>query len=244
MAWFGSRWEEIALLLQVPHWGAVGFSVVFALFWTRLGPAVGWIRISAAAAFVAGIILYPITVLWVQPDVQNASRDLLISLFGQEAVDGRPLLTGAYSSVIRALAQEILRLVGILIVILAAGRSSDRAAVVTVGLLVALGFALFESIRFLSPALTTGLSSQSAFPIVRELFLVGAHLGAGLMLGRAWFDGRFFRYVTIAALLHAALGYASVLQVSGWSPNAALAYFAAVATLAFFWGSSIATARS
>jgi hypothetical protein len=243
MAWIVARWEELNLLFQVPHWGAVGFSLVFALFWTRLGPPLRLFRLSALIAFGVGIVLFPITVIWLQPDVQSSSRDLLISIAGQESVDGRPLLAGAYSSLVRAAAQEIVLLFGILLVVLATGRRRDRSAAVTIGVLTALGYALFESVRFVTPALEAGLSAQSALPLVRELFLVGAHVGAGMILARAWIDGRFVRYFAIAALLHAALAYEAVLQVSGWSANSALAYLSAVATLAFFWGLSIATGR-
>ena len=48
----------------------------------------------------------------------------------------------------------------------------------------------------------------------------------------------------IATLLQAAVAYEAVLQGSGWPVTWSLAYLSAVATLAFFWGSSIATGRS
>ncbi len=243
MAWIVARWEELDLLFQVPHWGAVGFSLVFGLLWTRFGPPLRLFRLSALIAFGAGILVFPITVIWLQPDLQSSSRDLLISLAGQESVDGRPLLTGAYSSLVRAAVQEIVLLFAILLVILATVRRRDRSAAVTIGVLTALGYALFESVRFVTPALEGGLSAQSAIPLVRELFLVGAHVGAGMILARAWIDGRLVRYFAIATLLHAALAYEAVLQVSGWSPGSSLAYLSAVAALAFFWGLSIATGR-
>ena len=244
MDWIVARWDELGLLLQVPHWGAVGFSVIFGLFWTRLGPPLRLFRAWALIALVAGGALFPVVVIWLQPELHSASRDLLVSIAGQEQVDGRPLLTGAYSSITRAAAQEIVLLFGILLVIAASGRHRDKAAVVTVGVLTALGYALFESARSLTPALDAGLSSQSALPLVRELFVVGAHVGAGMILARAWIDGRFIRYFAIATILQAAAAYEGVLQVSGWPATWSLAYLAAVAALAFFWGSSIATARN
>ena len=54
----------------------------------------------------------------------------------------------------------------------------------TIGVLTSLGYALFESVRFLTPALDAGLSTQTALPLVRELFVVGAHVGAGMILAR------------------------------------------------------------
>ena len=244
MDWIVARWDELELLLEVPHWGAVGFSVVFGLFWTRLGPPLRLFGPWALITLVAGAVLFPVVVIWLQPDLHSSSRDLLISVAGQEPVDGRPLLTGAYSSMVRAAAQEIVLLFGILLVILASGRRRDKAGTVTVGVLIALGYALFESVRFLTPVLDAGLSTQSALPLVRELFVVGAHVGAGMILARAWIDGRFIRYFAIATILQAAVAYEAVLQVSGWPPTWSLAYLSAVAALAFFWGSSIATGRS
>lgn len=243
MDWFTARFNELKLLLGPPHWGAVGFVLVCALFWTRLGPPLRLFRLASVVALGAGILLYPITVLWVQPDLQRATRDLLISLSSQQAFDSRPLLAGAASSLIHGASQEILKLMAIVLVILALGYRREAATAVTLGLLAALGFALFEGERFVTPALNAGLTWQTSPPLVRELFLVGAHLGTGMMLGKACVDGRFVRYFLIASLMHAALAYAAVLQVSGWAPNGVLAYFAAVAALAFFWGSAIATAR-
>ena len=97
--------------------------------------------------------------------------------------------------------------------------------------------------RFLTPALDAGLSTQTALPLVRELFVVGAHVGVGMILARAWIDGRFIRYFATATLLQAAVAYEAVLQVSGWPPIWSLVYLSAVAALTFFWGSSIATGR-
>ena len=244
MDWIVARWDELELLAQVPHWGALGFSVVFGLFWTRLGPPLRLFGPWALIALIGGAVLFPVVVTWLQPELDSASQDLLISMAGQEQVDGNTLVAGAYSSTVRAAAQEIVLLFGILLVIMASGRRRDKAAVVTVGILTALGYALFESVRFVTPALDAGLSTQSALPLVRALFVVGAHVGAGMILARAWIDGRFIRYFATATLLQAAMAYEAVLQVSGWPPTWSLAYLSAVATLAFFWGSSIATGRS
>lgn len=243
MVWIEARWEELSVLFQAPHWGAIGFSLIFALFWTRFCPPLQLFRIFALIAFCIGIILFPVTVIWVQSDVQTASRDLLIAIAGQESVDGRPLIAGLYSSLVRAGSQQVLLLFGILLAVAVAGRRRDRSGALAIGILTALGYALFESVRFLTPDLQTGLSTQSVLPIVRELFLMGGHIGSGMILARSWVDGRFVRYFAIAVLLNAAIVYEAVLQLSGWSTYSALAYLAAVATLAFFWGLSIGTAR-
>ena len=168
--------------------------------------------------------------LWVQPDLQRATRDLLISLSSQQAFDSRPLLAGAASSLIHGASQEILKLTAIVVVILGLGYRHEAATAVTIGLLAALVFALFEGERFVTAALSAGLTWQTSPPLVHELFLVSAHLGTGMMLGKARVDGRFARYFLIASLMHAALAYVAVLQVSGWAPNRVLAYFAVATT--------------
>lgn len=243
MDWIAARREELLLLLTLPHWGALGFGVVFALLWTRLGPPLRFFRPGAFFGIALGAILYPVTVLWVQPEISSAARDALLAIFGQEAVNGRPLAAGAVSALVQAASQEAVQLFGILAVMFVVGFRRDVPTVVTAGVSIALGFSLFEAERFLTPALRSGLTVESALPLVRQLFLIGAHVGAGMMLARSWVDGRFVRYFLVATVLHAALAFAAVLLVSGWPATAALAYFAGIATLGFFWGSGIATAR-
>ena len=244
MDWIVARWDELETLVQIPHWGAVGFGVVFGLLWTRLGPPLKLFVPWVVIALIAGAALSPVVDSWIQPELHSASQDLLATLAGEEPVDGNSLLTEAYSSVVGAAAREAALLFGILLIIAASGSRRDKAATVTIGVLTALGYALFESVGLLTPTLDAGLSTDLALPLVRELFAVGAHVGAGMILARAWIDGRFIRYFVIATLLQAAVAYEGVLQDSGWPATWSLAYLSAVATLAFFWGSSVATGRS
>jgi len=146
-------------------------------------------------------------------------------------------------AVVREAGQEVLQIIGIEVVLFLLGFRGDLGTALAVGLGVALGFAMFESETALSPVLNSGMSGDSATPIVRGLFQVGAHVGTGLMLGRAWVEGRYVRYFLIATALHGALGYAAVLALSGWSEVAVLVYFGAVGLLAFVWGAAIAGAR-
>lgn len=244
MDWILARWDELQALVELPHWGAVGFGVVFGLFWTRLGPPLKLYLPWAAIALIAGAALSPVVTTWIQPELHSASQDLLLHIAGEEPFGGNSLLTGAYSAVVGEAAQEVALLFGILLIIAASGSRRDKAATMTIGILTALGYALFESAGLLTPALDAGLSTRLALPLVRELFVVGAHIGAGMILARAWIDGRFIRYFVIATLLQAAVAYEGVLQESGWPATWSVAYLSAVATLAFFWGSSIATGRS
>ena len=243
MAWFNARWRELGVLLAPPHWGALAFCVAFALFWTRLGPKASLMRPAAWLGFAAGVLIFPLTVLWVQADIQKASHDLLTAVAGQETVDARPLLSGAFLSLTGAAAQEILKLLAILFVIFLLGYRRDIPTALSVGVAVALGYALFEGERFLTPVLNEGLTNRSASPLVRSLFQIGAHVGTGMVLARSWVDGKFVRYFLIAVILQAALSYGAVLQLQGLAHNGILAYHAAIALLAFSWGSAIAVAR-
>lgn len=244
MDWTADRWQDLQPLLNLPHWGAIAFTLIFILFWTRLGPRVRFFRVGAWLALLVGLILYPVTVLWVQPELQTSARDLLILMFDQPGVDSRPLLSGLANAIVRAASQEILQIIGIVFILFLLGFRGDLATALAIGVGVAVGFAIFESENALSPVLNARMSGASAIPIVRTGFLIGAHLGTGLMLGRAWVEGRYVRYFLIATLLHGALAYASVLLVHGWSDLAALIYFAAFGLLAFVWGSAIAGART
>ncbi len=243
MEWLDARWGDLQPVLQMPHWGAVGVSLIFALFWTRLGPRVRFFRVGAWLAALVGVALYPITVLWVQPELEQTARDLLIALFDQPAVDSRPLLTGLALVMVRGAAQEALQIIGIVFVLFLLGFRGDLGTALGVGMGMAMGFALYQSQLELTLVLDGGISGWSALPIVRGAFLVGAHLGTGLMLGRAWVEGRYVRYFLIATALHGTLGYAGVLLVAGWSEVAALAYFGAMAMLAFVWGAAVGGAR-
>ena len=243
MEWVDVRWQDLQPVLQMPHWGALGFSLIFVLFWTRLGPRVRFFRVRAWLATLVGAAIFPITILWVQPELEKSARDLLIALFEQPVVDSRPLTSGLALVMVRAAGQEVLQIIGIVFVLFLLGFRGDLGTALGVGIGIAIGFALFQSQLALSPVLEGGITRESALPIVRGLFLVGAHLGTGLMLGRAWIEGRYVRYFLIATALHGALGYAGVLLVAGWSEVAALTYFAAMGMLAFVWGAAVGGAR-
>ncbi len=243
MDWIGDRWDDLEPLLQLPHWGALAFTLIFVLFWTRLGPRVRIFRVGAWLALVVGAVLFPVTVIWVQPEVQESARDLMIAVTDQPAVDSQPLLSGLAVAIVRAAGQEALQIIGIVFVLFLLGFRGDLGTALAVGLGSALGFAMYESATALTPLLNLGMSGDSMIPILRGLFQVGAHVGTGLMLGRAWVEGRYLRYFLIATALHGALGYSAVLAISGWSDGAVLVYFGAVGLLACVGGAAIAGAR-
>lgn len=243
MAWIDALTRSLHPVSQIPHWGSLVFCTIFVLFWTRLGPRVRFFRVRAWVAVIVGGLLYPITILFVQPELEKTARDLLVTLFEQHLVDSRPLLSGLALVLVRSAGQEALQIVGIVFVLFLLGFRGDLATALGVGMGIGIGFGVFELQLAFRPVLAEGLSKDSIFPLTQGLFLIGAHLGTGLMLGRAWVDGRYVRYFSIATLLHGALGYASVLQLSGWSELATLGYFAAFGMLAFMWGATVAGAR-
>ena len=243
LEWLDARWVDLQPVLQLPHWGALGFGLMFVLFWTRLGPRVRFFRVGAWLAALVGVALFPLTVLWVQPELEKTARDLMIAFFDQPTVYSRPLTTGLALVLVRAAGQEALQIIGIVFVLFLLGFRGDLGTALGVGIGVAIGFGLYQSQLALSPVLSEGITGSSVMPIVRGLFLVGAHLGTGLMLGRAWVEGRYVRYFLMATVLHGALGYAGVLLVAGWTEVAALVYFAAIGMLAFVWGAAVGGAR-
>ena len=243
MAWIDALTHSLQPVLQIPHWGSLVFSAIFVLFWTRLGPRVRFFRVRVWLAAGVGALLYPITILFVQPELERSARDLLVTLFEQPLVDSRPLISGLVLVLVRSAGQEAVQITGIVFVLFLLGFRGDLATALGVGMGIGIGFGVFESQLAFRTVLSEGLSRDSILPLAQGLFLIGAHLGTGLMLGRAWIDGRYVRYFFIATLLHGALGYASVLQLSGWSELATLGYFAAFGMLAFMWGATVGGAR-
>ena len=244
MEWLGEQQAVLAPYFFLPHPVAVAAVLAFGLFWSRIGPPLTPGRPASWFGFVAGAGVYAAAQVWVRGEPTVALMDLITSNIDPARIaDARPL-TGVVEALIAGYAQEMVKLVLMLVVLFAMAYSREPRAVTTSAAAPALGFALFGANASLSPAIQQlPVGGDLVFPIVQQWLWIGLHLGTAYLLAKGWLTDRLGVYLLSAGLLHAAAVYTATLETLGWHPVVVTVILAAVALSAFSGGAGAIPAR-
>lgn len=230
-------------LTAIPHWGALAFSMIAVLFWTRIGPSVQFSKVAAWLGVVVGCGAHPAIDQWVSPTIDRTVNDLVAYINERLDVVFSYELANVPSSLGQSSGQQFVLLIGILLVMFFLGLRGDRDSVLAAGQGVAIGLALMEGQHVVGPLLMNPIDSSMTVLLLKNIFVVAAYIAAGLILARSWIDGCYARNFFLAIIFQAALSYMYVPDVLDWPPLMLLVIYAAVAFLGFVISSSMATAR-
>ncbi len=244
MDWLGDQQAVLAPYFFTPHPVAVAAVVAYGLFWSRLGPPLSPGRPGAWFGFVTGAGVYALAQAWVRGEPTIALLDVITQNIDPDRVDdARPLL-GVLEALVAGYAEEIVKLLLILIVIFAMGYPRDPRAVTTAAVAPALGFALFGANVALSPALQElPIDGDLAFPIIAQGLWIGLSVGTAYLLAKGWLSDRLGLYLVFAGMLHAVAAYTATLAELGWHPVVVTLILAVVALSAFTGGAGAIPSR-
>ena len=244
MEWLSEQQAALAPYFFLPHPVAVAAVLAFGLFWSRLGPPLVPGRPAAWFGFVAGAALYAVAQVWVRGEPTIAVVDIITSnIDPARLADARPL-TGVVEALIAGYANEMVKLILMLLVLFAMTYTREPRAVTTAAVAPALGFAMFGANASLSPAIQQlPVDGNLVFPIVQQWLWIGLHLGTACLLAKGWLTDRLGVYLLSAGLLHAAAVYTATLETLGWHPVVITVCLAAVTLSAFSGGAGAIPAR-
>lgn len=244
MDWLSDQQAVLAPYFFNPHPVAVAAVVAYGLFWARLGPPLRPSRPGAWFGFAAGAGVYAMTQVWVRGEPTIAVLDVITQNFYPDSVDDAQPLLGALEALIAGFAEEIVKLLLMLVVIFAMGYPRDPGAVVTAAAAPALGFALFGANAALSPALQElSVDGDLAFLIIAQGLWIGLNMGTAYLLAKGWLSDRLGPYLLYAGLLHAIAAYTATLASLGWHPVVVTLILAVTALTAFTGGAGAIPAR-
>lgn len=242
--WLSDQQAVLAPYFFNPHPVAVAAVVAYGLFWARLGPPLTPSRPGAWFGFVAGAGVYSLAQVWVRGEPTIALLDVITENIHPDSVgDAQPLL-GALEALIAGFAEEIVKLLLMLVVIFAMGYPRDPRAVATAAVAPALGFALFGANAALSPSLQElPVDGDLVFPVIAQGLWIGLNIGTAYLLAKGWLTGRLGLYLLYAGLLHAIAAYTTTLASSGWHLVVVTLILAVAALTAFTGGAGAIPAK-
>tara|TARA_Y100000588_G_scaffold307988_1_gene332381 strand:- start:46 stop:783 length:738 start_codon:yes stop_codon:yes gene_type:complete len=243
MDFLNSALKLAETLTATPHWGALAFSIIAVLFWTRIGPSVQLSKVAAWLGVVVGCGAHSVINQRVSPAIDRTVNDLVgyisdrLNIVFSYELANVPTVLGQSSG------QQFVLLISILLVMFFLGFRNDRESVLATGQGVAIGLALMEGQQVVGPLLINPVDSSMTVPLLKNMFVVAAYIATGLILARSWIDGCYARNFFLAIMFQAALSYMYVPDVLNWPPGVILAVYAALAFLGFLISGSMAMAR-
>lgn len=215
-------------------------ALAFGLFWGRAGAPLLLGRPGVWFGFLLGVVAYPFVQIWLHDELTRAVLDIVAEHSGAAAMRDQVVLVGLISAVVAAYADEVAKLVMLLVVAFVMARPSNPRAVTAAAIAPTAGYALFATQLALTQALDSDLpAADVTFAFAREWAWVSLQFGTAYMLARGWLAGRLAAYFLLAGVLHTAAAYTATLDDLGWHPAVVTLLLAVVGLLAFSWGASL-----
>ena len=226
--------------LVAPHPVAVAAALAFGLFWGRAGAPLLLGRPGVWFGLLLGVVVYPFAQIWLHDELTIAVLDIVADNIGASAMRDQVALVGLVSAIVAAYADELAKLVMLLVVGFVMARPSNPRAVTAAAIAPTAGYVLFAAQLALTRSLHASLpAADLAFVFVREWAWVALQFGTAYMLARGWLSGRLTGYVLLAGVLHTAAAYTATLDDLGWHAAVVTLVLAVVGLLAFSWGASL-----
>ena len=215
-------------------------AVLLALPWIVLLARGATRRWTTWAAVAAGVVLFPLSLAWLQAPIELGLLWLWTRLLGAPAAEGYLLAVAVPLVLVAGPVQE-----GIKLAATVAGLRWRRAvgsplAGLRMGAAVGAGYGAMEAFWVLNilsaPGWTWGVAGAQGLAapvvIVERLFAVAFHAGAGAVAGYGYGVGRPWRHLLIAIALHGAMNLGDVLRQVGLKGAVALEVWVALLSAA------------
>lgn len=207
-------------------WRSALLAAGFALPWLALLGS-GWFkgrRVGiAAAAALAGAVLFPLSIAWVQVPIQGVLNSLWGSLLSVAEQRRYLLIVGLPSLIVASVVQESAKLLLAAGALRLLGGERKPRVGLALGAAAGAGYGGFEAFWIFNTILASGWTWATVqlagvpalLGFVERFFTVPFHIGTAALIGYGCATGRPWRFWLLAITLHTLLNYCSLLIPAG-----------------------------
>lgn len=245
--------------LSGPDWRSAVLAAFFTLPWLALLARGALKRLWPWAALLAGAVVFPLSIAWVQTPIQQGLSALWLSLLGPQGIQAHLLAVAVPSIAATGLVQESAKLAatgaGLWLAWRAAGAEPlpERRGLLglALGAAAGAGFGGLEAFWTFNTIFASGWTwgtVQLGGPLallgfVERFFAVPFHIGIAALAGYGLATGRTWRFLLLAMGLHGVVNYGAFLGQAVFMPRGSVAGLLGVeAWVALVGGASMAVA--
>lgn len=233
---------DISTFFASPSIWGIGLAIVFGAIWVVPLLPVNWRRATAWLMLVGGVVLFLISLNWIQVPFQQAVASRLIERFGMQTYQEQLLLMAIPLVLISGLVQEGAKLFLVAIYWGQRGRQIEPKLGLSLGVMAGAGFGIFETQWILNSIFAMGWNwslVQSGGIIAlagfwERFFTVGFHISVTALACWGLAKGRGWQFYLLASFLHFLVNYMAVLYQTGGLDIPPLEIILAVITLVLF----------
>jgi hypothetical protein len=198
-----------------PDWRSALLAILFAVPWflllVRKRIRISWIWV----VLLAGIILFPLSIAYIQVPIQNVINTLYARNLSNEIIQKYLLLIGIPIIIVSGLVQEVIKFI---IAVIGQSVSHDGKtgrSGLAFGAASGAGYGGMEAFWVFNQIFATGitfgtiqlLGINALYGFIERFFTVMFHIGAAALSTYGYTTGRPWRYLLLAIFLHSLTNY-------------------------------------
>jgi RsiW-degrading membrane proteinase PrsW (M82 family) len=206
-----------------PSLPGIGLALVFGAIWIVSLSPLNW-RTPLTLAFLAtSVILFPISIAWIQAPLQNIVHNLFISHIGTISYQRDILYTAIPVILLSGLVQEGAKLLPTVVYWLFKHRAVNPKLGLSIGAMVGVGFGVFEAQWVLNSIFAQGWNPQliNVYGFMgiagfwERFFTVAFHTASAGLTGWGLARGYGWQFYLVASFIHSLSNYTIVLIQKG-----------------------------
>lgn len=202
----------------IPDWRSAVLALIFAAPWLLL---LAGRRLKSPwlwCILALGVLLFPISIAWIQVPIQQGLNALWLSLFPVATIQRYVLLFGIPSIVVAGLVQEVVKfLIGVAGLYLINERNTPRAGL-ALGAAAGAGYGAMEAFWVFNQIFAAGFTLgtiqlggiSALLGFIERFFTVMFHTGAASLSTYGYASGRPWRFLLLAIGLHSLTDYVTL----------------------------------
>jgi len=198
-----------------PDWRSALLAILLAAPWflllVRRRVRISWIWV----VFLAGIVLFPLSIAYIQVPIQNGINSLYVRYLSIETLQKNLLLVGIPLVIVSGLVQEVVKFVIAVIGQRVSNDAKTGRSGLAFGAASGAGFGGMEAFWVFNQIFAAGITLATVqllgvaalYGFIERIFTVMFHIGAAALSTYGYTTGRPWRYLLLAIGLHSLTNY-------------------------------------
>ncbi len=205
--------------IGIPDWRSAVLALIFAAPWLVLLAGQRLKRPWLWAMVVLGVVLFPLSIAWVQVPIQRGLNVLWLNYFPTATIQRYVLLFGIPSLIVASLVQEMAKMgIGMLGLYLTGERQTPSAGL-AMGAAAGAGYGGMEAFWIFNQIFAAGFTLgtiqlggiSALLGFIERFFGVMFHIGSASLSTYGYASGRPWRFLLLAVGLHTLTNYTVLL---------------------------------
>jgi uncharacterized membrane protein YhfC len=201
--------------IRQPDWHSALLAILLATPWflllVRRRTRISWIW----TVFLAGIVLFPLSIAYIQVPIQNGINGLYAKNLSNEIIQKYVLLIGIPVIIVSGLVQEVVKFVIAIVGQRVSRDAKTGRSGLAFGAASGAGYGGMEAFWVFNQIFATGitlatiqlLGVAALYGFIERVFTVMFHIGAAAISTYGYTTGRPWRYLLLAIFLHSLTNY-------------------------------------